>query len=126
MAEGIRGVDGAPSEVQWVLEVLVDDAVNLAGLDPVRQQGGDDRAGAATHVNVEIPGAVEPLLERGDDADLVHAADDAATRESQCVAWPFRPPAPDHASQDFHRRLNCSNVVSNRVASRPPIRKPLI
>src|SRR5262249_9634199 len=124
----VRSVDGATPEVERVLQILVDDPVNLGGSDAVGEEAGDHGAGAAANVDVEVTDTVEPLLDRGDDADLVHPADDAAAGQSQSVAGPPRgPPASDYASEDVHLlRLNCNNLVSNRAATRFLVRKALI
>ena len=78
VAERVRGVHGAAPEVQRVLEILVDDPVNLRGPDAVGEEAGHDGARATADVDIEVAGAVEPLFDRGDHADLVHAPDDAA------------------------------------------------
>ena len=102
VAERVRGVDGAAPEVQGVLEILVDDAIDLGGPHAVGEQRGHDRARAAANVDVEAARAVEPLLDRGDHADLVHAADDTAARQGQRVALTPRPPPFHHALEEVH------------------------
>jgi len=77
----------AAPEVQRIVAVLVEDAIDLAGPDTAGQQRGDDRPGAAADVDVEGRAlAVEPLLERRHRAHLVHTANDAAAGERQGVA----------------------------------------
>src|SRR5262249_21842120 len=89
-------------EVQRVLEVLVDYAIDLGRPNAVGEQRGHDRACAAPDVDVEAAAPVEPLLDRGDDAHLVHATDHTATCQRQRVALPPRPPPSNHALEKIH------------------------
>src|SRR5438445_949842 len=96
-AEGVAGEHGVATEVDRVVQVLVEDLVDLAGADPARQERGDHGAGAAADVDVEASaGAVEPLLQGRQRSDLVHAADDPPTGQGQRVTRPrLGPPSPD-------------------------------
>src|SRR5439155_26434513 len=112
VTERVRGVDGATAEIQRVLPILVDDAIDLRGPDSVGQQGGDDGPRAATHVDVEAAASGELLLHRRDDADLVHAADDAPARQGQRVARPaLRSEAPDEAIHEIHLTPYYNNPI---------------
>ena len=83
-AKRVRGEDRVTPEVQRIGQVVVEDAVDLARADAVGEEARDDRAGAAADVHVEAAaGPVEPLLDGGERADLLHPADHAAPRESQ-------------------------------------------
>jgi len=106
-----------------VLEILVDDAIDLGGPDAVGEQRGHDRARAAADVDVEAAGAVEPLLDRGDHADLVHTADDTAARQRQRVALTPRPPPFHHALEEVHdsRLIVISRAIDLPVGSFPEI-----
>src|SRR5262249_19668775 len=82
--ERVGGEDGASAEVQGIIQVLIEDSVEFAGPHAVGEQRGDHRSSAAADVHVEAAAfAVQPLFEGGQRADLVHAADDASTTQSQ-------------------------------------------
>ena len=103
-AEGVAGEDGVATKVDRVVEVLFEDLIDVAGADATGQERGDHGSGAAADVNVEaMTGAVQPLLKRGERSDLVHAADDAATGQSQGVTRPRSgPPSPEGSMYELH------------------------
>src|SRR5262249_56178894 len=89
-------------ELQGLLEVLVDYGIDPGRRNAVGEQRGHDGACAAPDVDVEAAAPVEPLLDRGDDAHLVHATDHTATCQRQRVALPPRPPPSNHALEKIH------------------------
>ena len=88
-----------------MLQILVDDAIDLGSAHAVGEERRHDGARAAAHVDVEVAGALEPLLDRGDHTDFVHTADHAAASQGERVARPPRPPAPDYPLEEVHARL---------------------
>src|SRR5213079_2747394 len=113
VAERVRGVDGAPAEVQRVVEVLVDDAEDLGSGHAVGEQRADDGARAAADVHLEVAAAAEPLLERCDGAYLVHATDDPAARQRERV------PGLTAGAPEAHRALQ-QIPHGKRHCSKPP------
>ncbi len=89
VTERVRGVDRGAPEVQRVVEVVVDDTEELGGGHAVGEERCHHCARAAADVDVESAVAVQPLLEGGDRADLVHPADDPAARQRQCEPGPL-------------------------------------
>ena len=84
LPERVRREHGAPAEVQGIVEVLIEDPVQVAGPHAVGEERRDDRSGAAADVDVEATAfTVEPLFERGQRSDLVHAADDTPTAQGE-------------------------------------------
>src|SRR5262245_53403632 len=103
--DGIGRVHGAPSKVEGVRQILVQDPIDLPCADTVGKEGGHHRARAAPHVDVEAAaGAVETLLERGQSAHFVHAADYPSTGQGEPEPrTSTRPPAGEGALYDLHQ-----------------------
>src|SRR5205085_10941838 len=115
--ERVRREHGVTTKVQRVGQVLLEDAVDVAGPDAVGEQARDHRARAAADVDVESASlAVEPLLDGGQRTDLVHAPDDAATRESQPDATRgARAPAAHRTIDDAHLGHGRSKALAKGV-----------
>src|SRR5205814_3613832 len=95
---------GVAAEVNGVVEVVVEDLIHLARPDTTGQERADDGAGAAADVDVEAAArAIEPLFERRQGANLIHAADDTAAGKGQRVTRPLSgPPSPEGPMYELH------------------------
>ena len=73
-------------EVQKAVGVVDDRPADLAGGDPVGDEGGDDRPAARPDVDVEVVDrerAGEKMVERLEGAELVHSTGNTATGQDQ-------------------------------------------
>ena len=87
-----------------------------------RPAASDERAGAAAYIDVEATSrTVEALLERGEGADLVHAANDTAAGEGQRITGPRPvPPEAHRAMYDLHPAAQISKALAKRHCAVTP------
>src|SRR5919197_2695577 len=135
VTERVRGVDRVAPEVQRVVEVVVDDAEEVGGSHTVGEERGDDGPRTAADVDVEAAVAVQPLLQGGDRADLVHATDDTPASQGQRRARPLPGPTELFCALDpFHAEFHpsklpaspYSNPENTRFSHQLPLSPPLL
>ncbi len=109
-------VDRSAVEVERVVAALVEDVIEVERPDAVGHQRRHHRSRARSHVQVEVIGAKarQGLVQGGQRADLVHAADDAASGEDERALGRTRPPAEtrEELAQGAHARHSRSKATS--------------
>ena len=115
-AEGVAGEHGVATEIDRIVEVVVEDLVDLRGADTAGQEGSDYGPRAAPYIDVKASARpVQAFLEGGEGADLVHAPDHSATSQGKGIPgsrpWP---PEPHRPMYELHPGRQISKGLANR------------